>query len=252
MKKDWINLERVVSFIGFLFLTVAFLGCYVMNGDPNSIIPNDRIVLLFIHSTCALASLVNTFFPKRITELSILIIESVFTIVTNYEMLGIFFFYNAIILILLDNLFKKRPKKLLILLFIIHFVDILLMFTHGWARTFIAFFTSFYFFAFYAWVYSLLRQKLSCLIPTQITNNSSLANTPKGSVVKLSDYNLSERQIAFILDYLKNCCNYKALSEKYNVSHSTVKHEFSEVFKVFNVERIEDLKILLLQYQIEK
>ena len=46
--------------------------------------------------------------------------------------------------------------------------------------------------------------------------------------------------------------SYKEISEKYYVSISTVKKIFAEVFKIFNVSNIEELRILLLQYQVKE
>ena len=42
------------------------------------------------------------------------------------------------------------------------------------------------------------------------------------------------------------------LSSKYNVSVSTVKRTFTDICKVFKVNNLEELRFLLLQYQIIK
>mgnify|MGYP003328988784 CR=1 FL=1 len=39
-----------------------------------------------------------------------------------------------------------------------------------------------------------------------------------GDVIKLSDYNLNERQCTFVIENLHNNLSYKDISEKYNVS----------------------------------
>ena len=56
----------------------------------------------------------------------------------------------------------------------------------------------------------------------------------------------------FILDNLHENCSYKDLSEKYFVSLSTVKKDFSELFKIFGVTKLEELHLLLLQYKVTK
>ena len=51
---------------------------------------------------------------------------------------------------------------------------------------------------------------------------------------------------------MRNKLSYKELSEKYFVSISTVKKIFADIFKIFNVSNIEELRLLLLQYQVEE
>ena len=77
-------------------------------------------------------------------------------------------------------------------------------------------------------------------------------NQKPGTAISLSDFKLSERQINFVLANLHRNLSYKEISEEYFVSVSTVKKEFAEVYKVFNVSKLEELRILLLQYQIEE
>ena len=77
-----------------------------------------------------------------------------------------------------------------------------------------------------------------------------LANVMQGDVVSLSTYGLTGRQISLVLDYIYNQTSYKELGEKYGLGLSTIKREFSIVFKIFGVSKIEDLKMLLLQYQL--
>jgi len=55
-----------------------------------------------------------------------------------------------------------------------------------------------------------------------------------------------------ILDNIQNNLSYKQLSEKYFVSVSTVKKDFSEVFQVFEVTKLEELHLLLLRYQVSR
>ena len=83
-------------------------------------------------------------------------------------------------------------------------------------------------------------------------NNSTIGEKIPGTKLKLSDYNLSERQISFTLDFINNNLSYNDLTEKYYVSLSTVKKEFAEVFKIFGVTKNDELKLLLLQYVVEK
>lgn len=104
--------------------------------------------------------------------------------------------------------------------------------------------------AFYLWIYSVLKAKLSCLFPKNVRENNTIIRKPAGASISLSDYNLNERQRLFVIENIHNKMSYKEISEKYFVSISTVKKIFAEVFKIFEVSNIEELRILLLQYQV--
>ena len=107
-------------------------------------------------------------------------------------------------------------------------------------------------FAFYMWIYITLKAKLSCLFPQNVRENNTIIGKPAGSTISLTDYNLNERQRTFVIENIHNKLSYKEISEKYFVSVSTVKKIFAEVFKIFNVSNIEELRILLLQYQVKE
>jgi len=85
-----------------------------------------------------------------------------------------------------------------------------------------------------------------------IMENSTIGSKIPGTELKLSDYDLTERQVNFIYDYINNNLTYNDLTEKYYVSLSTVKKEFADVFKIFGVTKNDELKLLLLQYVVEK
>ena len=179
-------------------------------------------------------------------------LESELTILTNYEELGIFFFYAALILILCKDLIKEKPRKKIIWMFVVHLITLMLTFTNGITYMLVDISYSVFCFTFYMWIYYTLKAKLSCLFPKNVRENNTIIGKPAGSVIKLSDYNLNERQRTFLIEHIHNKLSYKELSEKYFVSISTVKKIFAEVFKIFNVSNIEELRILLLQYQVKE
>ena len=100
------------------------------------------------------------------------------------------------------------------------------------------------------WIYTILKAKLSCLFPQNVRDNNSVIGKPAGSAISLKDYNLNERQRLFVMEHIYNKLSYKEISEKHFVSISTVKKIFAEVFRIFEVSNIEELRILLLQYQV--
>jgi len=257
MEKRRINPERVVSVVGFCFLLIAAIISLILDGDRESILEkvcDTSILIPCVHFFCVAWCLIMVFKPSDFSFICIVTIESVLTILTKYEQLGIFFFYTSLILIMSKDITGKNKTSwpLVIFLSTIHLISIVCIYPHGWDRVIISFCSSVFSFVFYLWVYYILKAKLSCFMPTNVTNNEVIINVQKGSVIKLTDYGLNNRQATWVLDNLHNNLSYKEISDKYNVSISLVKKVFSEVYKIFNVSKLEELRILLLQYQVEK
>ncbi len=255
MDRNRLSSERVVAVAGFVFLLIAAIISLFFDGDKNSIlelIANTRILIPVVHFLCVALALVDVIRPNSYITLSIFLIESELTILTSYQELGIFFFYAAVIIILCKDLILNKSKKTLIILFILHFISLGLSYTHGIKYMFVAMGYSMFCMVFYLWIYSVLKAKLSCLFPKNVRENNTIIGKPAGATISLSDYNLNERQRLFVIENIHNKMSYKEISEKYFVSISTVKKIFAEVFKIFEVSNIEELRILLLQYQVKE
>lgn len=255
MNKNRLSSERVVAVIGFVFLLVAAIVSLSLNGAKNSVIEKiapTQIVIPTVHFICVALALVFIINKNIYIMISIFIIESELTILTNYEELGIFFFYASLILILCKDLIKDKPRKKIIWLFVLHLITLMLTYTHGIKYMLVDISYSVFCFAFYLWIYYSLKSKLSCLFPQNVRENNTIIGKTAGSTISLSDYNLNERQRNFVIENVHNKLSYKEISEKYFVSISTVKKIFAEVFKIFNVSNIEELRLLLLQYQIKE
>lgn len=255
MNKNRLSSERVVAVIGLVFLLVAAIVSLFMNGASKSVIEKiapTKIVIPTVHFICVGLALVFLIKTNIYIMISIFIIESELTILTNYEELGIFFFYASLILILCKDLIKDKPRKKIIWLFVLHLITLMLTYTHGIKYMLVDISYSVFCFAFYLWIYYSLKSKLSCLFPQNVRENNTIIGKPAGSTISLSDYNLNERQRNFVIENVHNKLSYKEISEKYFVSISTVKKIFAEVFKIFNVSNIEELRLLLLQYQIKE
>lgn len=256
MDKRRLGSERVVAAVGLVFLLIAALSSvFCFNGAPTSIIEkiaDTSIVIPVVHFLCVFLTLIYLFKPNSIILSAVFFIESELTILTNYEELGIFFFYAAVIYILCSDLLVNKSKRFLIFLFVGHFITLCLTFPHGITYMLVDIGYSLFCLAFYMWIYSILKAKLSCLIPKNVRDNNTIIGKPAGSKISLSDYNLNERQRTFLMEHIHNKMSYKELSEKYFVSLSTVKKIFADIFKIFNVSNIEELRILLLQYQVEE
>ena len=255
MDRNRINSGRVVAVVGFVFLLTATIISILLDGDPNSIIEKiapTAIVIPIVHGICLILTIVCIIKPSPFIMVSILLLESELTILTNYEELGIFFFYAALILILCKDILSNKDKKHLFGMFGLHLLTLLLTYTHGVVYMLVSIGYSMFCFAFYLWIYSILKAKLSCLFPQNVRENNTVIGKPAGSVISLSDYNLNERQRTFLMEHIHDKTSYKELSEKHYVSLSTVKKEFADIFRVFNVSNIEELRILLLQYQVKE
>ena len=249
MDRNRINSGRVVAVVGFVFLLTATIISILLDGDPNSIIEKiapTAIVIPIVHGICLILTIVCIIKPSPFIMVSILLLESELTILTNYEELGIFFFYAALILILCKDILSNKDKKHLFGMFGLHLLTLLLTYTHGVVYMLVSIGYSMF------WIYSILKAKLSCLIPQNVRENNTVIGKPAGSVISLSDYNLNERQRTFLMEHIHDKTSYKELSEKHFVSLSTVKKEFADIFRVFNVSNIEELRILLLQYQVKE
>lgn len=252
MKERWITTERVVAITASVFLAVSFVGSLLMNGDPHSIIPNTPVVIPCVHALCFVLAFVSVFKPHFYTEFLILQIESILTILTNLTFLGIFFFYSSVFLFMCQQYNMKSIKRCLAIFGIIHITALVLTYTHGWPMTIISLASSVFYCSFFVWIYVILKTRFSCFTPTRVAYHSILNNKLSGSQIKLSDYKLNERQKTFIIENLHNNLSYKDLSEKYNVSLSTVKKEFSHIFDVFGVSKLEELHLLLLQFKVSE
>lgn len=247
--------ERVVSAIGFCFLVTATITAFLNDGDKLSILEkfgSSRKIIFTTHLICACFSIFMIIKPSDIGYIIIMMTESVLTMLTGYEQLGIFFFYASLILLICKDLCGKKNVYVMSVLITIHILSLLGTYTHGTNVLCLSVAYSAFSFLFYLWIYKYLKTKLSCFWPKTVTENEILKNAKPGELIKLSNYNLTERQTAYLLENLYNNLSYKKISSKYNVSVSTVKRIFVDIFKIFKVNNLEELRFLLLQYQIKK
>lgn len=255
MKIKGNSIERVVPIAGFLFLLIAAVSSFFMEHDSQSFLEkfvDSQIVVSTVHIFCAIACAVLIIRPSTSGMIVILMTESVLTTLTNYTQLGIFMFYVCIFIISLKDMYSQHRKLIVLILTLIHVMSLALSYTHGIPRLCVNVFSSAFYLVIFTWFYAILREKFSCFLPKNVSENQTLGNKRQGEEVKLSDYKLSERQSQFILENLYNNLSFKELSEKYYVSLSTVKSEFAVVYRLFGVKKLEELRILLLQYQVVK
>ena len=83
MNRNRISSERVVAVVGLLFLLIAAITSVFFNGDPNSIIEkiaDTSIVIPVVHFICVFLTIIHIIRPNSYLMISILLIESVLTI----------------------------------------------------------------------------------------------------------------------------------------------------------------------------
>lgn len=252
MNKKLAISEKIVCILATIFLFISAVAAYFLNGDPKSIIPYSGIVLIIVHSICALLSFFCIFKPVFQIEFTILQVESIFTILTGRATLGIFFFYGSLFLLFCKRTPEKSTKPKITCALIFHFFVLLGTFTHGWIHTILCFISSCFYGAFFVWIYYILKTRFSIFTPTKVIENSNIREKQPGATLNLSNFNLTERQKDFILANLRDNLSYNEISDKFYVSISLVKKEFRSIFKTFGVSNKEELRLLLLQYDIRR
>lgn len=259
MSKKWINSERVVSIVAFFFLIIAFVISLYSNGDPNSLlelIPHKpgvrltRIILPIIHGSAVIWCFYQIFKPSLVGECGIMLIESFLTILTGTEQLGIFLFYGAVCLYQISIASANKKNNRVYVFIIVHFILLSTTITKGWRVFALSMGMSTFYLVFILWIYHLLKVKLSCFLP-QTVIASEIIKAKHGEVIHLKDYNLTDRQIGIVIDYIHDKTSYKDLADKYITSLSSIKKDFSIVFQRFNVSNIQEMSFLLMQYQVE-
>lgn len=248
-------MQNSVTILSLIYVIIVFALCFYMiatGNAHNTLIPCDKVVIPTVHGLVIIGCIVLLIKYDFRLQFLLFQIESILTILTGFQSLGIFFFYTSTFISYINNYANKRTKKILIFCFIIHIASLLYTMKQNWAEAIIYLLGSIFVLFCFLWFYELLQSKFSCFVPSTVTENEVLNKAVPGSRIYLSDFGLTERQINFVYDLMNLQLTYKDISEKYYVSLSTVKKEFSDVFKIFSVTKLEELHILLLQYVVNK
>ncbi|OJF76642.1 MAG: hypothetical protein BKP49_05630 [Treponema sp. CETP13] len=252
--KFW-NPSRVVTFCGTCALGAATIMNIVCGVDFSSIIPYERFVIPIVNGTCTILCLILFLMPSNLSlQMAILIPESIFNILSGYDVLGNFLYMALILYLFCDGFFKTKIKLKATFLGVFWGLILLTLIHFGWDRVVFGFVIFIFMFTFFLCLYDMLKEQLSFLLPKTEINRSenSVVLPPAGSSIHLSDYGLTERQIAFVLDALESNVTFVELGERYYTSPSAIKKNMAKVYKILGVKNKEMLRVLLLQYKVYK
>ena len=197
-------------------------------------------VFLFIKPGC-----------KMITYL-LFFIEGGVTAHMGFVGIGTLLFTAGCVMVFVNGDFKTRYKeKIAALCLYWVLITIGLYFSFNIKMAIFEIALTFFHFGLLVCLYKKLESKLSFLLPASEVISLKIALPPKGSVLRLSDYGVSERQKFFIQGTVNGGKTYEDLAAEHNVSTSVVKKDMASACRLFGVTNKEALRILLLQYKIE-
>lgn len=246
----------------FFVLCVASAMSFQHHPAHFSVVPKPEYTIFAINSLSAAFCLFLIIKPDNWkTQCSLLFIQSVFTTLTGYDTLGTFLYAAFIILLFVNGFFKRHLKEKISILCLIwaavcigyglYAINNEEFGGRGIYRFMLQVAVSVFFFGFYYFIYKKIEILLVTLVPAKALPNNGIKLPALGTELHLSDYNLTERQIKLVLEYLNTQKNYEALGEQFFISKSTVKKDMTEVFDKFGVTNLKELHILLLQFIVE-
>ena len=237
-------------------LTISCI-CTVFTGlilaDPEDSIAM-AIFTSFVHGTCAICSGILFFLPENhIATIILITLQVIHEIIVGYEHVGIIIGVIGIQLLFAWGYFRTHTVAKFATIYtvwIAAFTWILIRYTID--RYIFDLGVLFFATAAYLYVYYLLSDKLSYLLPAvEETDGGALISLPeKGSHIYLSEMELTEQQIEYIRYIMQTKKTYNEISAETGRNLSAVKREMSVLFKLFGVKNRDSLHLLLLQYDI--
>ena len=236
----------------FIMLVMATVFSINNNNYVTTIIPFRTTIVPIINGATAFLCFILLFIKEnyRLQSL-ILFIQGICTAITGYEILGAFLYSAMFVILFVNKFFTTNTKKKLIILVCIWILTIFSLLVISYTRFITVLIISFFFATFYAYIYKKTEDILSIFVPTKTNFLSNNALPKQGEELFLSKFDLSERQIILLKDFIKNKSTYNNLAKKYNVSISTVKKDMADIFTKFNVANNNELFILLSQFVVK-
>ncbi len=256
MKKKFLEIYPTILFGsgGFIALSVGTILNLIYGANfSQSIIPFANIMTPIINGICALLCLVFVFSSKKtLISLIVLITQSIYSVLTGYDLLGMFHFFLINLILFYNNFYNTKTKLKFISIYLLWILLLTSLISFGIDRFIFAFAVSIFMTSAFIYIYFLIFKKFSFLLLKE--KNSSfqkkISDLLPGSILDLSSFNLTERQTKCLVDCIYNNLSYKQIAEKIFISESVIKKEMQNIFEVFDVENKEQLKILLAPYKL--
>ena len=242
-----------------LYILNAGMMAFVMVLNINvaipyvSVIPYMNLIKAALNAFCMCLSIILIFHPeKKLLTYIVFFVEAGNAALVGFLGIGTSLFCIGIVLCFINGEFAVNRKKKVIILSVYWMIVIITIWpVLGFTFVIFEILGTLFGLSACATLYQKLEGKLSYLLLPNETVTAAITLPPKGSTLKLSDYDLSERQITFILGSIKQGETYETLGNRYYVSTSVVKKDMAAACKYFGVTNREALRILLLQYKLE-
>ena len=245
--------DRLLYILNAGMMTFAMIMNIKVAIPYASVIPYMNLIKAGLNAFCVCLSIILIVHPeKKLLTYIVFFVEAGNAVLVGFMGIGTSMFCIGIILCFVNGEFAVNRRKKVILLGVYWLlVTITIYPVLGFTFVIFEILGTLFGLTACAALYQKLEGKLSYLLLPNETVTTAVTLPPKGSILKLSDYELSERQIAFILRSIKHGETYETLGNRYYVSTSVVKKDMAAACKYFGVANREALRILLLQYKLE-
>ena len=245
--------DRLLYILNAGMMTFAMIMNIKVAIPYVSVIPYMNLIKAALNAFCVCLSIILIVHPeKKLLTYIVFFVEAGNAVLVGFMGIGTSMFCIGIIICFVNGEFAiNRKKKVILLGAYWLLVTITIYPVLGFAFVIFEILGTLFGLTVCVVLYQKLEGKLSYLLLPDETITTAITLPPKGSTLKLSDYELSERQIAFILGSIKQGETYEALGNRYHVSTSVVKKDMAAACKYFGVANREALRILLLQYKLE-
>lgn len=253
-RKPAINQSLLLAICGFTALAAGTALNIVFGADfPGSIVPHTNIVTPCVNGFCTLLCLLFMFFPyQQRLLLLILSIQSIYDVLTGFEILGLFHFSLILMILFCKGFFMRKPLLKISVLLTVWFLLLLSLIPFGIERLIFAIVVTIFMLSAFIYIHYLLIDKLAYLLPSMAPKPDKINIDIRtlGHTLNLEQMGFTERQRKCIMAYRGKAPTYKELGEELCVSESTIKLEMRNICNVFGVKNREELTLLLSRYEI--
>ena len=243
--------EKIMFFAALLILMTSTYMNDIDNITQPTIVPYPSTTIRIINGFFTVLWFINFFLKKTYPiQVAILYVEGIVTLLIDFKVLGTFLYSAMFIVLFCNKCFITNTRKKLIFLCSSWLLAVFSLIPFGLDRFIFSMLITFFFSGFYFHIYKMLESKLSLFIPVKTNTVNTIPLPNRGSELNLSNYNLTERQIKILKEYISSKSSYKEIGEKLFCSTSTVKRDMTAIFSIFGVKNINDLYFLLSQYKI--